>query len=49
MLDEWTKSTLLSLFKKKEAIQNYKNYHGIKLMSRAIKLCEIIEQKLNTK
>ena len=47
MLDEWRKSVLVPIFKKKGDIQECKNYRGIKLMSHMMKLLErIIDRRL---
>ena len=47
MLDEWRKSTLVSLYKNKGDIQDCSNYRGIKLISHTMKLWErVIEYRL---
>ena len=47
MPDEWRKSVLVPIFKKKGDIQECKNYRGIKLMSHTMKLLErIIDRRL---
>jgi hypothetical protein len=45
--DEWRWSILIPIFKNKGDVQSCTNYHGIKLMSRTMKLWErIIEHHL---
>ena len=47
MPDEWRKSTLVPLYKKKGDIQDCSNYRGIKLISQTMKLQErVIEHRL---
>jgi hypothetical protein len=47
MLDEWRRSTLVAILKKKGDIQSCTNYQGIKLMSHTMKIWErVIEHRL---
>ncbi|KAI8543108.1 hypothetical protein RHMOL_Rhmol08G0192800 [Rhododendron molle] len=47
MPDEWRRSTLVPIYKKKGDIQSCNNYRGIKLMSHRMKLWErVIEHRL---
>ena len=50
MLDEWRRSAVVPIYKKKGDIQNCTNYCGIKLVSHTMKLWErIVEQRLKQK
>jgi hypothetical protein len=47
MPDEWRRSILVPIFKKKADVQSCTNYQGIKLMSHTMKIWErIIEHRL---
>ena len=47
MPDEWRRSVLVPLYKRREDIKECGNYRGIKLMSHSMKLWErIIEVRL---
>ena len=47
MLDEWTRSVLVSIFKNKSDVQSCSNYRGIKLISHTMKLWErVVEARL---
>jgi hypothetical protein len=49
MPEEWRRSVLVSIFKKKGDVQSCTNYRGIKLMSHTMKLLErVIEHRLRT-
>ena len=50
MPDEWRKSILIPVFKKKGDAQNCSNYRGIKLMSHSMKIWErVVEARLRQK
>lgn len=41
MPNDWRKNSLVPIYKNKGDIQNYTNYHGIKLMSHSMIVEEI--------
>jgi len=50
MPNEWRISTLIPIYKNKEDIKNFTNYHEIKFMSHALKLWKrVIEHTLRYK